>query len=154
MPALQMCVCYLDTYSGGVDIPDFDTCRPPASNALVVVVHTASDTNPQHFSCIPVDARHKLVHVFDTLGQWRDIRARRTVEALWPNLRLFDRHGYQLRNHTGKLHQRGGTCGAWALWICAAYAFNYRGCRRAADDDISYRALQQDPVAFWRVVTY
>ena len=126
----------------------------------VILVHTAQDSFDgsgdfygQHFSCLIVNGRHRTAHVFDTLGRWSDREAKRLIRAVFPGLDLLARpQSYKLRNHTGRLRQSGATCGAWTLWICFAYALNYRGCR-GPTEDVDCAVLQDDATAFWRAVT-
>ena len=77
-------------------------------------------------------------------------RIKYTVYRQFPHMDLLHR-GYQIRNHTGRIRQSGGTCGPWSLWICFAYALNFRGCRRAEDDRIDYACFKQaDALQFWK----
>ena len=146
-------MCHLDTRSMTICDPDLFSEGPLEKNLLVLVIHTTSATCGLHFSAIVVNATHKLVHAFDTLCTWSTPRIKYTLHQQFPLMNLLG-NGYKIRNHTGKICQRGGTCGPWSLWICFAYALNFRGCRNAADDSIDYSCLEQkDVLHFWRSFT-
>lgn len=75
------------------------------------------------------------------------------VKGLYPNLDLFGKHKYTVRNHTGKISQAEASCGPWSLWICVAYAFNFGGCRDPLTDDMDLGKINCNPIDFWRAVT-
>jgi hypothetical protein len=143
----------MNTFTKTVLVPDPEAIAPPTLPQLVLVIHTASEKEGLHFSSMIINPKHKLLHVFDTLGGWSDDDAKKVLRGLYPELELFANYGYVVRNHTGKLMQQGSTCGPWALWTCAAYVFNFQQCRDPGSDDIDCSKLQTDAVAFWRTVT-
>jgi hypothetical protein len=134
-------------------IPDTEAITPPTLPHLVLVIHTINEKEGLHFSSMIINPKYQLVHVFDTLGGWTDDDAKKVLRGLYPELELFEDHGYEVRNHTSELVQQGATCGPWPLWICAAYVFNFHQCRDPSTDDIDCSKLQANPVAFWRAVT-
>lgn len=63
-------VCYIDSYTNGVDMPDPDSEDLPDKIIVMLVIHTLSETEGSHFSSIIINPRLKLVHAFDTLSRW------------------------------------------------------------------------------------
>ena len=87
-------VCYLDAATGSVDIPDPDAIGAPCRNMLLLVTHTTPKAVGLHYNAIIVNARHRLVHVFDTTTKWTNKRARGLIREQFPSM---DWRGYQVR---------------------------------------------------------
>lgn len=122
----------------------------PSHNMLVLVLQGEA-----HYSLVIVDVYDKVVHVFDTAFESSTGFVARLVDAMIPDVPLLSpEHGFQLCNHTGKLQQRGATCGPWAVWIAFAYAFNHAGCRTNLRPALDYRGMQVDPLDFWKEVVF
>ena len=143
-------VCYIDATTMTVELPDLESKTDLDRNMLLLVTHIASETVGLHYNVIIINSRLKILHVFDTMKKWKDCAAKRVVVTQFPCMKW---QGYKVRNHTQKLHQVSATCGPWSLWICFAYAFNYKNCR-LADDKIVYACLQDDAISFWKEVTF
>lgn len=152
--AYDVRMCHLDDSIHVCD-PDVFSEGPLEKNLIVLFIHIAGETQGLHFSAVVISAARKLVHVFDTLSTWSIPKIKYTLHQQFPLLGLFSlRKEYCIRNHTGKVLQSGGTCGPWSLWICFAYAMNFRGCRDPDDDSINYTCLEQsDALRFWMAFT-
>ena len=69
--SFEVLCCYLENSTGSVQIPDEERTDLPDCNWLMLVTHTASETQGYHFSAIILNATHKTVHAFDTLRRWQ-----------------------------------------------------------------------------------
>lgn len=151
---LQYLACYLDSSSLTVDIADEDTTAPPSRPQCILVIHNSPTGQGRHFSSFVIDPQQSVVHAFDTMGaRWPDSRVTAVLHSLFPNLDLFEQHGYRLCNSTGVLRQTGASCRPWALWTLVAYVFNFRGCRDESGDGADSSRLQGGVLPFWRAVT-
>lgn len=63
-------VCYIDSHTNKVDMPDTVSEDLPDRNIVMLVIHTVSDTTGLHFSSVVINPKSKLVHAFDTLSRW------------------------------------------------------------------------------------
>lgn len=145
-------IIHVDSATGCV-LNSSDASGQLTSNHALLIVHIDLESETgYHYSSIILNAFEKKVHVFDTLGCWHDDRAWALVRGAFPLIN-FRRRRYSMRNHTGKLRQRGATCGAWSTWIIVAYALNYKACRLARDE-VDTKKMEADAVAFWKCVTY
>eukprot|EP00873_Tetraselmis_striata_P038652 jgi/Tetstr1/458916/TSEL_000382.t1 len=143
---------HLDTETQAV-LNSSDAAGALVGNHVMLIIHInlTSETG-YHFSLVILNAAHKHVHVFDTLGRWSDRRAWKLVKGCFPGIN-FKRRKIQLKNHTGQLVQRGASCGPWACWLAVGYAVNFADCRSKADE-LCVAKLQDDAVGFWRSVTF
>lgn len=63
-------VCYIDSHTKNVDVPDPDSKDLPDKILVMLVIHTVSETAGMHFSSMVINPRFKLIHAFDTLTHW------------------------------------------------------------------------------------
>jgi hypothetical protein len=124
----------------------WDADRHRITRDLVVLV---CDDVGKHFSLVLVDHAKKLAVVIDTLNRLSNNAASARVKEIFPRLACK----LTVQNATGRVLQKGATCGAWCVWLAAAFLLNVRGCRDGSRLDVSAMGEGEDPVRFWRGVT-
>jgi hypothetical protein len=105
----------------------------------------------EHYALSIIDPFEKTIHMFDTCFHRTDSYLRQIIREVMPNAadKLAE---LKTMNHSGVLRQTGATCGPWVVWLCFAYAFNYRQCR-SDSETLQYDVLQVNPIDFWKVIT-
>lgn len=132
-------------------------CIPPDSTDhegdTIVLLHHVSSSNYSvacfHFSVIILDCREHVAHLFDTLNRWSSGVRLVVVE----NLLGGAIKGWQVHDHTGRFMQSGAQCGPHSLWVACAFALDYKHVRGLVAK-AQYGPLCEDPIEFWKEVTY
>lgn len=139
--------CVIRSTSDGGTQADITIPQAARNDTIAVVL----DVDPvKHYSVVFVDGLNRCAHVIDT---WRSIdqtQANELVKYAFPKLanwlmgRVFTYPEAQV--------QQGATCGAWVMWLSAAFIVNWDEFRSTVRLNME-KVTRQDPVDFWNLIT-